>query len=141
MPVFTKSEYRNHYKRPDIYEAWRRLPIVVTIDGVKVSWLGPLIEIGHDVTLGDMSNAAWGYLESCGWKEKLKEGGSMLDDDGAIRSAWAKAFSEAARRLAGEGRRSGPESDVDNWGSWIAFEMSKPHGYVRAIAEKKGWNT
>jgi hypothetical protein len=140
MPVFTESEYRNRDERPDIYEAWDRLPVAATIDGIKVSWVGPLIELGHDVTLGDMGNAAWGYLESCGWQRMLAEGGAMLDDDGAIRPAWAKAFGAAARRLAEEGLYAGPENEVDHWGSWIAFEISEPHEYLKALALKNGWD-
>ena len=33
MPVFTESEYRNRDERPDIYEAWDRLPVVVQQHG------------------------------------------------------------------------------------------------------------
>ena len=139
MPVFTETEYRNHAKRPELHEAWERLPVVVTIEGVKVRWVGPLVDLGHDVWLGDLSNAAWGYLECCGWASVLREAGSMLNGDGEIRDEWATAFGRAARRLADEGSCAGPVSDPNRWGSWIAFAMSEPHRYVKALSERNGW--
>ena len=139
MPIFTDDEYRKLAQRPGLEEAWQRLPVVATVDEVDLRWIGPLVDLGHDQWLGDLAQAAWGYLEDCGWHAALAEGGEMLDDDGAIRSEWASAFGRAARRIAEAGTRSGPENDLGRWGSWIAAEMSAPRAYVQGIAEAKGW--
>lgn len=140
MALFSKSEYRNRTDRLSVRDAWGRLPVVVTIDGIQVKWVGPMICLGQDVWLGDMSNAAWGYLAFCGWSELLEEVGPMLGSEGDIRAEWASAFGQAARRLAEEGLRSGPENNPDCWGSWIAFAISEPHQYVRTRAEANGWD-
>ena len=85
MPVFTETEYRNHAKRPELHQAWERLPVVVNVGGVKVRGVGPLVELGHDIWLDDLSNAAWGYLESCGWASVLGDACSVLEGDGEMR--------------------------------------------------------
>lgn len=140
MPVFSDAEYRHKLNRPRLQEVWERLPTVLRIDGLKVRWIGPLIELGHDVWVGDLSNAAWGYLEVCGWTSVFEQAGAMLDDTGELRAEWAAAFGRAARLLAEEGGCGGPESDAERWASWIAFELSEPHRYVKALAEAKGWD-
>ena len=139
MSLFTDDEYRKFSMRPALDEAWERLPIITTVNGVGLRWIGPLVDLGHDQWLGELAQAAWGYLEDCGWHEALAEGGDMLDGDGSIRTEWSSAFGRAARSIAEAGACSGPENDLDRWGSWIAAEMSAPRAYVEGIAETKGW--
>ena len=63
MPIFQQSEYTDFSCRPGLDEAWERLPVVATFDGLGARWLGPLVDLGHEVWLGDLSQGAWGYLE------------------------------------------------------------------------------
>ncbi len=141
MPVFTQDEYADFDARPTLDEAWDRLPVVCRVGGFGVRWLGPLVELGHDQWMGDLSEAAYGYLEGCGWREALSEGGEVLDSDGKLEQPWSTAFGAAARRLASQGEYSGPESDPERWASWLVFELAGIHGYVKARAEEKGWDS
>lgn len=140
MPVFTQQEYDDFDQRPGLDEAWDRLPVVRRIGGLGVRWLGPLVNLGHDRWMGDMADAAWGPLESCGWSEALDRGGPMLDARGRVRRDWALAFRDAVSRLAGAGEYAGPEGDEARWASWLCFEMAEPRAVVSASAAKRGWD-
>ncbi len=63
---------------------WSSLPVLTTLDGLALRWAGPLVDLGHDWWLSDMSQAAWGYLEFCGWAEAMPEG-KALDADGNLK--------------------------------------------------------
>jgi hypothetical protein len=139
MAIFDMDEYENLAQRPDFDEAWDRLPVIRRIDGLRVRWLGPLVDLGHAGWIGELTAAAYGYLEDCGWSERLPEG-SMVDARGRTRPAWAKVFAAAARDLAFEGSQAGPEGHDDRWASWLAFELAESHGVLRAVAEEKGWD-
>ncbi len=108
-----------------------RLPVLKRCDGLGLRWLGHVVESPHAPWVGDLSNAAWGYLQDCGWLSILQAGGPMRNADGNIRTTWRKALARAARRLAEEGERAGPSGDPEVWASWIAFEMSEPHRWIR----------
>ena len=60
MPVFTDVEYTDFDQRPDFETAWRRLPVIATVGGIKVRWIGPLVDLGHDVWISEMSGGAYG---------------------------------------------------------------------------------
>lgn len=139
MPLFTDLEYTEVEHLPSFDEAWDRLPVVLTIGEIGVRWLGPLVELGYDRWMGDLSEAAYGYLVDCGWRGPLDDAGRPLDDDGRLRPAWGTAFSEAVQCLTLEGERAGPESDPERWAAWLAFELAGVHGLVRLLAEAEGW--
>ena len=134
MPIFTREEYENPGERPSLDEAWDRLPVLRSWDGIHVRWLGPLVELGHDGWLEDLAQGAWGYIEGCGWVSEVEDGGPMLDAKGRIRRAWMRAFGRAVRLLAEAGRYAGPESDPDRWGSWVAFSLTAPRAEVERTA-------
>lgn len=138
MAVFTEQEYAED--RPSLDDAWDRLPVVRRIAGLRVRWLGPLVDLGHDRWMGDLADAAWGVLESSGWQDALDEGGPMLDGRGRVRPKWATAFRDAVNRLADGGSYAGPEGDADRWASWVCFEMAEPHEVIKRMAEKRGWD-
>ncbi len=140
MPLFTDLEYTEPEQLPSFDQAWDRLPVALTIGGLGVRWVGPLVQLGYDRWLGDLSEAAYGYLQDCGWREPLDEAGAPLDPEGRLRPAWALAFAEAARCLALEGERAGPESDPERWAAWLAFELGGVHGLVKRRAEAEGWD-
>jgi hypothetical protein len=115
-------------------QAWSRLPILFEIEGLGVRWLGPLVDNGHEQWLGDMSEAAWGYLEFCGWAELVPET-PLLNARGEISEAWTRGLHAAAHRLADEGSRAGPESNVEYWLSWLCFALGEPNDYVRELVK------
>jgi hypothetical protein len=140
MPIFTQREYDDFDARPSFDEAWDRLPIVRRIAGLRVRWLGPLVNLGHDRWMGDLADAAWGHLEDCGWQTAMDAAEQMLDKRGRVRPKWAAAFRDAVERLAEGGGYAGPEGDADRWASWVCFEMAEPHAVIEAMAVKRGWD-
>ncbi len=138
MPIFSEDEYRDVWSRPDLREALDRLPVLMRADHLEVLWLGPLVDLGHDVWMGDLANAAWGHLEGCGWQRILAEAGDPVAPSGRIRTAWAKAFGRAARALAEAGGYAGPEGSPHRWASWLAFEMADIREIVQARAKARG---
>ncbi len=140
MPIFTEEEYHDHWQRPDLREALDRLPVVMRADRLELQWLGPMVNLGHDVWMGELANAAWGHLEGCGWQRILADAGPVLAPSGRVRTAWAKAFGRAARALADAGGWAGPEGSPHRWASWLAFEMSELRDVVEARAVAKGWD-
>ena len=139
MAIFRDSEYTDFSCRPGLDAAWERLPVVATFDGLGARWLGPLVDLGHEVWLGDLSQGAWGYLEGCGWSD-LIPAGPMLTRAGKPRAEWAKKLAQAARRLGERGGEAGPENDPERWLSWLCLELSEARGYVQGIAERSGWD-
>jgi hypothetical protein len=113
------------------FEAWTCLPVVLDIKGLSVRWLGPLVDIGHDRWLGSMSQAAWGHLEDCGWADLLPNEGFLRA--GKVAPAWVEGLFSAAVSLSLAGVRAGPECDPEIWVSWLCFEISEPHRYLRAL--------
>jgi hypothetical protein len=101
-----------------LHESIAALPTILVLGEDPVRWIGPLMDRGFQVVLEDMGDAAWGYLEYCGWQELLPEG-DALDADGKVREAWLKALLSAAARLAERGGESGPTGDRDLWLSWL----------------------
>lgn len=140
MAVFTDEEYNDFDLRPDLDEALDRLPVVMRVDRLELRWLGPLVNLGHDVWMGELAGAAWGYLEHCGWQEILAEAGDPMGSGGRIRTAWAKEFGRATRALAEAGSYAGPEGSANRWASWLAFEMGDIREIVEARAKAKGWD-
>jgi hypothetical protein len=140
MAIFTQDEYRNFYERPSLEEAWDRLPVVMRADRLRVRWLGPLVNLGHDGWMGELANGAWGQLEDCGWQEILAEAGDPMGATGRVRTTWAKAFGRAARTLASNGSYAGPEGCPHRWASWLAFEMGDIRDIVEARAKARGWD-
>lgn len=140
MPIFTQDEYDDSNARPSLDEAWRRLPVVRRVAGLRVRWLGPLVDLGHERWIGDLSQAAWGYLEGCGWQRAMEDAGPMLDGRGRVRARWAAGLTDAVERLAAEGERTGPEGDRDRWASWVCLEMAEPSAVIQAAAIKRGWD-
>lgn len=124
----------SHYAALD--RAYHRLP-TAQITGLNARWVGPLVDQGFDTWLGELSEAAYGHLEVCGWQEALEEAPPMHRDSGRIDRAWVAAVQEAARRLADEGGYAGPEGSAERWASWLVFELSEPHTWVRDRIEKR----
>lgn len=125
------------YARPPLLEdACARLPVLLTLDGVPVRWLGPLVNGRQCAAVSEMSNAAWGHLASCGWEAELEGAGELFDAEGEVRPAFARAFAEAARALADEGAMAGPESSVELWAAWLGFELAATHGTLKALAHR-----
>lgn len=91
MPIFKQREYDDFDARPSFDKAWGRLPIVRRIAGLRVRWLGPLVNLGHDRWIGELSGAAWGTLEGCGWQAAMDGAGEMVDKRGRVRPKWAAA--------------------------------------------------
>ncbi|MDP6933398.1 MAG: hypothetical protein QGG40_10810 [Myxococcota bacterium] len=116
-------------------EAWRRLPVQLEIRGLGVRWLGPLVDVGHEAWLDDMSQAAWGYLEFCGWAELLPDE-PFLVPRGEVSPGWIDGLWAAAERLARQGSGAGPEGDMERWLSWVCFAISEPRAHVRRLAER-----
>jgi len=133
-PVFTPEEYEE--RDLDFETAFARLPVVLVLGGLRVRWVGPLVELALDGRLGDLAEAAYGYLESCGWIDLLNESRLV---DGQPTPTYARAFARAARALAEAGTSAGPESDPEVWASWIAFEQRGLHGLVEGLATARGW--
>ena len=138
-PIFSDDEYDDFDQRPDLDTAWVRLPVVRRIAGFEVRYLGPLVDLGLDTWLGEMSQGAYGYLEGSGWMNDLPEG-PMLDTAGRVRTAWSGRFKIAVTRLADAGANAGPESDPDRWASWLCFELSEPREVIGAKAKLRGWD-
>ncbi len=138
MAVFRDEEYADFHERPGLDQALDRLPVVMRIDKLRVQWLGPLVNLGHDVWMGELAGAAWGYLEDCGWQEILAEAGDPMGSGDRIRTSWAKAFGQAARALASAGSYAGPEGCANRWASWLAFEMGDIREIVEARAKARG---
>jgi len=111
---------------------WASLPVLATIDGLGLRWAGPLVDRGHEMWLSDMGQAAWGYLEGCGWSEMMPEGGA-LNADGHLKKEWGVQLAKVARTLAEEGTHAGPESDPERWLAWLCVEMSEPRQLVRVL--------
>jgi len=107
--------------------AWAELPVLGRVGRFEVRDLRPLVD-SADLAwwLGDLGNAAWGHLADCGWEDALGRGGEARDAAGALRSEWVAAFEDAVDRLAGEGRRAGPEGDPERWAGWLALEFRGP---------------
>ena len=134
MPQSTQTKPHTLHRGLSLREAWSRLPVLFKIEENSVRWIGPLVDIGHEQWLSDMSEAAWGYLECCGWAELLPDE-PFLMPRGGISKAWKEGLHAAANRLAIEGGYAGPESDAEYWLSWLCFAIGEPNDYVRGLAE------
>lgn len=137
MPLFSADDYDCS---PAFEECWSRLPIIRRIGGWEVRWLAPLVDLGYESWIGDMSEGAWGYLEDCGWQAAMTGCGPMLDKRGRLKPKWVSAFCDAVVRLKDAGEYAGPEGDGDRWASWLCFKLSEPHGILAAKAKKRGWD-
>lgn len=98
-------------------------PAILSHDGVTARSLGPLLNRGGAMYIEDLGASAWGYLEHCGWQERLPEGES-LDEHGDVRLLWLKGLIEASQLLAQEGARQGPSGDPELWLSWMFLSIS-----------------
>ena len=140
QPLFTDAEYSDWELRPGLDEAWERLPVVRKIAGFKIRYLGPLIDLGYDGWLEEVSTAADGYF---GWDRLLPEG-PMLDSRGRIRADWSRAFKSAVGKLVWEaqldGQLEGPIWGPDDWATWLCHTLHKPKKLIRAKAERSGWD-
>ncbi len=138
-PLFTDEEYDDWDARPTLREAWDRLPVVRTIAGFKIRWLGPLVELGYDEWLEDIATEAWEHLEHTGWADLLPEG-PLLDRRGRVRADWSRAFKRAVDRLVAAAFMS-LETDPDRWASWGCYTLHEPNRLLRAEAERRGWDS
>ena len=128
----------DEYGKPDLEDAWRRLPALGTINNLPIYWVGPLIEAGHDMCLSDMSSAAYTYLGEQ-WRDGIPDNDvPFLVDEKSISDEWARGLTSAAKYLVREGWYAGPESRADRWLAWLCFELSQPHTSIGAHAEKLG---
>ena len=109
---------------------WNTLP-KVPFPGSNARWIGPLIDRGYAMYVGDLSQAAYGHLEHTDWMTTMNEAPEMLTASGAINPKWVAALNQAAAALAESGRYSGPESCAERWASWLVFELSEPHRWTR----------
>lgn len=119
---------------PSFEDAYEALPVVFLLDGAPVRWLGPLVDAGHDGWMGDLSAAAYGTLEECGWMDAAASGPAFLEG-GRLCRTWSEALADAAGSLAAEGSYSGPEGSVERWASWLVFHWSALHRLARPMAE------
>ena len=110
---------------------WNQLP-AAGIPGLKARWVGPLVDRGFDTWLCDMSQGAYGHLEDCGWLDAIQSAPPMLDEQGKVQPGWVNAIRQAAESLAEAGRYSGPDGAVERWASWLLFELSAPHDWVKS---------
>jgi hypothetical protein len=140
MPIFSEHEYLTFEDRPSLDEAWDRLPVVKRIAGLRIRWLGPLVNLGHDGWIEDLSGAAWGQLTDCGWEQAMDQSGPMMDKRGRVRRRWAAALHKAVELLAEAGGCEGPEGDSDRWASWVCYELSEPRAVIQAAATRRGWD-
>lgn len=134
MPVFTTEEYESRRERPSFEEAYDRLPVIARWDGLRVRWIGPLIDLGYEEWADELGTAAWGVLEDCGWMQRFDECGPLLSPCGKVRRTWTKAFGQAARRLAEEGAYSGFEGDPERVASWLGANLAACADYLQARA-------
>ena len=109
---------------------WSNLP-EAQIPGSSARWIGPLIDKGFELYVCDLSQAAYGYLEHTDWMTTMNEAPQMLTQHGKFSPQWIAALNKAAADLAESGRYSGPESCAKRWASWIVFELSEPHRWIR----------
>jgi hypothetical protein len=137
MPVFTDEEIHDHDKRPTLSEALSRLPVLLTVDGLRIRDLDPLVDVGHDAWLEELEQGAWLAREEWGWDELLDDG-DLLDGEGRIRPVWAEGFGRAVRSLASYCESAGPESDPHLWASWVFHTRAVPHRYLRLLAKEAG---
>lgn len=115
----------------DLDAAWRRLPRA-RLGRVTVRRLDPLVESVHVEWLESLGEAAWGYLEDCGWQQTMDDAGPVLDARGRVRPAFTRALRAAAAALAEAGTSAGPEGDPQRWASWICHALTEPHAVVRS---------
>ena len=102
MPVFTKSEYRNRDERPDIYDAWARLPVAATIDGIKVSWVGPLIDLAESfrpLVTPPGASLAPSLPEDLARLSRLRRIAGWVSHDPATSDDFTSALFEAANMM------------------------------------------
>ena len=98
--------------------SFRTSPPILSHDGMTARSLGPLLDRGGAVYIEDLGAGAWGFLEHCGWQDRLPSGDG-LDDRGRVRADWLGELVEAAQILAREGSRQGPSGDAELWLSWM----------------------
>ena len=118
----------------NLNEHWPQLPLVLTWGDLELRWMPPLMDRGGHVILEDMGTEAWGRLTCCGWDNHIPEA-PFVDGSGAVRVAWLEGAQRAARRLADEGRRTGPIGGEDVWLSWLLMSLSSSASVVRAAVE------
>ena len=135
VPLFSRAERG----RIEVHAAWQRLPPLGVIQATPVLWIGPLIDVGHDMLLSDMSSAAYGYLGEH-WRQSIPDSDVPFFEgtDGTVHPEWATGLAQAMDYLAEEGIRAGPESKKAHWLAWLCFELSVPHDAVRSLAERFG---
>lgn len=144
-PLFTKKEYSGWEARPGLDEAWERLPVVRKIAGFGIRYLGPLIELGFDEWMSDLSSGAYGHLlQPVYWYPpwtRFIPRGPMLDRTGRIRADWSRGFRRAVEHLVRAAEEAGEETDPERWASWLCFELHESKGLIRTMAERRGWDS
>ena len=144
-PLFTDAEYSDWERRPCLDEAWERLPVVRKIAGFEIRYIGPLIELGYDEWMGDLSAGAYGHLLQPvywypPWTRFIPEV-PMLDRTGRVRADWSRGFRRAVEHLVRAAEEAGEETNPDRWASWLCFELHEPGALIRAEAERRGWDS
>jgi len=124
-PLFHPDE------RPGYAEAFGRLPVVTTIGGLPVRWFGPLVELGHDVTIAELGREAWQQDDEVGWAWRLERAGPVLTAGGRVRRRFSKAFAQAVWEIGRGVQR-------EEWAAWLAFEWNGLHDVVRERARRMG---
>lgn len=139
MPLFTAEEYKSRRARPHFEDAYPRLPVLARWDGLRVRWIGPLIELGFERWADELYEAAYGVLaDECGWAGNFEDCGPMRGSGGGLRCRWTKAFGAAARELAIAGGQAGFEGNPERVASWLAFNLADTHDLLRERAKRRG---
>jgi hypothetical protein len=104
-------------------QTFTKAPRIVHHNGLNARCLEALINSGGSIYIEDLGSSAWGYLEHCGWQDRLPDG-DALHPDGQVQAAWLDALGEASKLLAQEGGRQGPSGDASLWLSWMFLSIS-----------------
>ncbi len=118
----------------ELKKVWSTLPLVIQWREMDLRWLPPLMELGFQPLLEEMSTEAWGRLSHIGWEDRLPEA-EMLNGLGEILEPWMEELLVAATLLSEEGARTGPTGGLELWFSWLLMSLSEPAGHIRACLE------
>ena len=137
MPVFGREEYE-FGNRPSLEEAYARLPVLARWDGLRVRWIGPLVDLGFDGWIEEVGQGAW--VVAPNWADAFDACGPLCGPSGRPRRAWTKVFGEVVRDLARMGGDAGFEGDPERVASIIAFTLAESHDLLRRRAVQRGAN-
>lgn len=134
MPIFTAQEYDDFDERPDLDDAWPRLPVLARWDGLRIRYLGPLVDLDLTEWMEDLSHANYNVFAWSRWVERVGEAGPPEGPGGGMRRTWLKTFGEVVRDFA---YQAGFEHDPDVVASWVAWELADTHALVKQRAARR----